>query len=166
MKYKTGDKCIVKPECKYMCSHCKDLDFDYIEIIKVEASSVNLEPRYYAYKAIKNGETLDWCIGCYTDKHLLPYKPKKDIADIDTYAVGDIIVNEDGGTRKVLGICGEVVIVSSSSSYNIAADLYTVHEIKDTGYKFKEQDQEIIELTLEDIAKLKGVDVSKIKIKK
>jgi len=162
MKYKTGDKCIVKPESKDKCSSCRRVDFDYIEII------AKSEFGMYSYKAIKNGETLDWCIGCYTGEDLLPYKPKKDIADISTYEVGDIIVNEDGDTRKVLGICGETVIISNRSNYNIAADLYTVHEIKDTGYKFKEQEQEeeIIELTLEDIAKLKGVDVSKIKIKK
>ena len=99
MKYKVGDKCIVKPESKYMCSHCKDLDFDYIEIIKVEASSVNLEPRYYAYKAIRNEEVVGVC-NCYTDKDLSPYKPKKDIADIDTYAVGDVLVNKEGNTSS------------------------------------------------------------------
>ncbi len=161
MKYKPGDKCVVKPECELWCSTCENSYFDYIEI-----KSINFEHEYYTYKAIKNGEEVRWCRECYKDKDLLPYKPKKDIADISTYEVGDIIVNEDGDTRKVLGICGEVVIISNRSNYNIAADLYTVHEIKDTGYKFKDQEQEIIELTLEDIAKLKGVDVSKIKIKK
>lgn len=156
MKYKVGDKCMVKPECKDKCINCSCLDFDYIEIKELGG---------YRYIAIKNGESISACSYCYKDEDLLPYKSKKDIADISTYEVGDILIDEDGDSNMVLGIHNKLVFISGTQNYDTANSFHTVFELKKFGYKFKEQEEGIIELTLEDMAKLKGVDVSKIKIK-
>ena len=63
----------------------------------------------------KLGYDYSWFIGGNADKLSYPevtnLKPVKDISDISTYEVGDILVDEDGDKHKVLGICGLAVIL-------------------------------------------------------
>jgi hypothetical protein len=96
-------------------------------------------------------------------------KPVKDILDIETYEVGDKLVFERDDIRTVLGICGRLVFLSMSNLPHRFYNCYTIEEIKSyEGVAFKDQPKEddIVELTMDDIAELKGVPVSRIKIKK
>lgn len=93
---------------------------------------------------------------------------------LDDLEVGDVLVDEDGEFRKVLGVCEQVVFTTACAEevedlirYHLVYT-WSVAEMKQRGFTIyqPEETEGIIELTPEDIAKLKGVDVSKIKIKK
>ena len=47
---------------------------------------------------------------------------------------GDLIKDEDGNTRKVLGVCGEVVFVSDGINYNDHSFTQTEEKLKERGY--------------------------------
>ena len=74
----------------------------------------------------------------------------KNINDITTYEVGDILV-ENCGERKVLAICGEAVLLSYLGVFDGTANWYTVREILGEGLKFKETPtkEEALETVLE-----------------
>lgn len=82
------------------------------------------------------------------------------------YKQGDILVNQNGNKRKVLGVCGEVYILSAYDNFDIAYKFYTQFELDDMGYKlYTEEPEDLTELTLEEVAKKFNVDVSKLRIK-
>ena len=62
----------------------------------------------------------------------------KDISDIKSYEVGDILVDEDGDRRKVLGICGLVVILSAHDDFETVGWPRTTRELMKGGHNFKE----------------------------
>lgn len=70
---------------------------------------------------------------------------------------------------KILGICGVVVFISLKDDFcKTSGYIFTKEEIYKNGWRlYKEEPKkpEIIEVTIEEIAKLKGVDVSQIRIK-
>jgi hypothetical protein len=91
-----------------------------------------------------------------------------DVTDLklaDGWNVGDIIVDENNNKNKILARLESLVFLSYSSDHNSYLRTTTKDELIAEGYKPK-QTEEVIELTLEDVAKLKGVHVSMIKIKK
>ena len=63
----------------------------------------------------------------------------KDISDISSYEVGDILVDENGDRRKVLGICDLIIMLSWSSDFERASPLlYTTQELVEE-YRFLEE---------------------------
>jgi len=61
---------------------------------------------------------------------------EKDILDISTYKVGDILVwSKDH--RMVLGICGKVVLLSGYNDFKCAGGSWTIEEIREYGYSFE-----------------------------
>lgn len=100
----------------------------------------------------------------FTEVEDLPNTKPRTIKDGLQY--GDIIEN-DTHTRKVLGICGDVYLMSYDNDNDLYNTGYTLIELINKGYILKqpEETKEIVELTIEDIAKLKGVDPSTIRVK-
>lgn len=67
----------------------------------------------------------------------------KDISDIDSYEIGDVLTDDDGQERTVLGVCGKVVFLSGwrgSESYDNG---FTPREVKACGYRFRDSDEEV-----------------------
>lgn len=84
---------------------------------------------------------------------------------LDTLEVGDILASKFSSYQyKVLAICGDVFGLSRGDEFDLFDGWYTLTEIK-KDHTLKDS-PEITELTLEDIAKLAGKDVSQIKIVK
>lgn len=85
---------------------------------------------------------------------------------LDNLEEGDVIVGI-GGERKILGVCGEVYFLSMDKDFSAAWTGLTLNDITDCGYTIKQEaeEQEITELTLEDVAKLANVPVEKLRIK-
>lgn len=88
--------------------------------------------------------------------------------DLDHLQPGDIILDDDGDERKVIDVLPNSVLLSawgSGDDLDTADDWFTPGTLKRKGFTLKQDTPaEVTELTLEDIAKLKGVDVSQIKI--
>ena len=74
----------------------------------------------------------------------LKLKPVKDISDISTYQVGDILVDEYSSRCKVLGVCGLVVIISTSDFERASSSPYTTQELEEEGYYFENSEDTLI----------------------
>ncbi len=66
MKYKTGDKVLVKDGSKGECGALSDIEFDYLVITDVSEA-------WYSYDAIYKGKKVGSCCVCYKDKDITPY---------------------------------------------------------------------------------------------
>ena len=87
--------------------------------------------------------------------------------DWDSLQVDDVIVNEDGDKRYVFGVCGKIIFVSRENNYDAFSYFTTKQELIKINYTIlQEEEEEVRELTLEEIADKFGVDVKLIKIKK
>jgi hypothetical protein len=89
-----------------------------------------------------------WSIGGGSEKELGYFgctnlKPlKRDIGDIDSYLVGDVIENDIGQEAEILMVCGKVFVRSTWDAFDTASGLYTAIEAKENGWKFKDSEQE------------------------
>jgi hypothetical protein len=84
---------------------------------------------------------------------------------------GDIIVSTNN-QRKVLGICGQVILISVSNKFNRAAGSFTLSELIDNSYQLVQPEsdpksQDLVHLTIQDISegKGKGIDPKLLRIK-
>lgn len=88
--------------------------------------------------------------------------------DLHHLRSGDILLDDDGDERKVIDVLPNSVLLSvygDGNDLDTAGSWFTPGELKRDGMTLKQDTPaEVTELTLEDIAKLKGVDVSHIKI--
>lgn len=86
---------------------------------------------------------------------------------LDDLEEGDVLICKDGQKKTVLGICGKVYMLSVDYDQDYVDAGFTLQEIKSRGYTLKqeESEEEITELTLEDVAKLANVPVEKLRIK-
>jgi len=83
--------------------------------------------------------------------------------DWDTLQVGDEI-KIPFEKRTVLGVCGRVIFISWVDDKDRFYSGYTKYELIEDGYTIIQDTPPIIEISLQDIADLKGVDVKSIKI--
>jgi len=83
--------------------------------------------------------------------------------DWDTLQVGDEI-GHLYEKRTVLGVCGRVIFISWPCNKDRYFGGNTKKELIECGYTIVQDTPPIIELTIQDIADLKGVDVKSIKI--
>lgn len=75
-------------------------------------------------------------------------------------------MDEHGEESKVLARLGNVVLRSKSGNFDAVGYWQTFVSLEYFEFKLKDQPQEdVIELTLQEVADLKGVDVNKIRIK-
>ena len=93
---------------------------------------------------------------------------KHALKSFDYPEVGDEYKDSSGNSRFVLGVAGRVIFFSRVNDFNLSDTFFTKEELINKGYTIVQDtpEDDIIELTLEDIATLKGVDVKRIKIKK
>ena len=83
--------------------------------------------------------------------------------DWDTLQIGDEIKNLHG-KRTVLGVCGRVIFISWEGDKDRYSSGGIKEELIKEGNTIVQDAPPIIELSLQDIADLKGVDVKSIKI--
>jgi hypothetical protein len=91
---------------------------------------------------------------------------KKELEDVE---VGDILVDEYGKEHFVMGVAGKMVWLSddeSEADHASDTNLYAMLELKRNGFTFKDQEPEIMELSLDEVARKFGKSVSEIRIKK
>ena len=83
---------------------------------------------------------------------------------IDDVDEGDILVDEDGYKMKVLGRCGDVVLLSGKG---ISADWYTIQQIVKNFKLTNQPIEKLVHLTIQDISegKGKGVDPKLLRVK-
>ena len=85
--------------------------------------------------------------------------------DLDHLQPGDILVDDEGDDREVYAVEGKLAAVSdgfNDGEYDFS--WIHVEKLKSRDYTLKGQPADAVELTLDDIAKLKGVPVDQIKI--
>ena len=97
----------------------------------------------------KLGYNYSWCIVSGSPDDLKRYsvtnlRPVKDISDISIYQVGDILVDEYSSRCKVLGVCGLVVIISTSDFERASSSPYTTQELEEEGYYFENSEDTLI----------------------
>jgi hypothetical protein len=91
---------------------------------------------------------------------------KKELEDVE---VGDILVDDEGKDRYVMGVAGKMVWLSNTcdeANHEGNTNLYTMIELKEDGFTFKDQEPEIMELSMDEVAKKFGKSASEIRIKK
>lgn len=85
-----------------------------------------------------------------------------------TLEYGDVVVDEDGDECFVMGRAGAMVWLSddeNEATHFSYTTPYTVLELEKKGFTIKGQTEDLVEVTLEEVARLKGIDVSKLRIK-
>lgn len=103
------------------------------------------------------------------DLKLLPRK----LSEVMPQA-GDLIttIHQRDASRKVLGVCGEMVFCSFFDDHVVFDYMTTIHSLRNHGYKFKEEFEPPKalpapkEFTMDEIAKAVGVPVDQLRIKK
>jgi hypothetical protein len=91
---------------------------------------------------------------------------KETLEDVEE---GDILIDDYGNKRLVLGRAGRMVWLSNNDEEPILicnAYAHTIRQLKKKGFKFEEEKEEVLELTLDKIAEKFGKDVKNIKVKK
>lgn len=86
----------------------------------------------------------------------------------DGLEVGDIIVAGDAVYKyRIMGVCGEIVFISMHNNHKLYYKPTTMQRILEGNWKLEcsETLSSEVEVTIEEIAKLKGVDVDQIRIK-
>jgi hypothetical protein len=57
------------------------------------------------------------------------------------YKENDILIDEDGNKRKVLGVCGQVYFISQKNEFKYAnGAIFKEKELEDMGYKLLEEE--------------------------
>ena len=79
------------------------------------------------------------------------------------YKEEDILINDIGQERKILGVCGKIYFLSDITNFTRVGSYWTIEQINTFEYKLK-KDLPEIKVTIEEIAKLKGVVPSQINI--
>lgn len=89
------------------------------------------------------------------------------LTGVEAAKVGDIIVAEEGDEAKVLAIDNQhnVFLISSWSDFDLASEWYIFNQAKENGWELKDQ-EDILELSIDEVAKKFKVDASKLRIKK
>lgn len=97
-------------------------------------------------------------------KHAKPLESDKPRTIKDGLEEGDVITNTRY-TKKVLGICGEVIFVSHNNNHSIASTLqHTLKELVEQGYELLQKESNSIkEMTVAEISEKLGYDVKVVK---
>lgn len=94
----------------------------------------------------------------------LQSKAKLVVTALDHLSVGDVLVNEYGDEYTVIGVLGEIVFLADEDGH--ASDYFTAKELKDNDWTIKTDDSAITEMTLPEVAKLAGIPVEQLRIRK
>lgn len=154
MNFKAGQKIKMKEDClQNGCKALKGVRF----VLKADLSGV-------LHAVASNGDSVCWHMHKW---ELIP----KTLDDIEE---GDLLKDEDGDFARVLGRAGLVVFLSWSCSpgeeeqTDVNVNPLSIQELKDDGYTIVQDEEEPkeLEVTIDEIAKWKGVDPKSIRVKK
>lgn len=114
----------------------------------------------YSYQILEKNERYDEEYSIAVNLKFIP-RTLEDLVE------GDVVINSYGYEKKILGVCGKVYMMSVSNNFDSLGDFLTIKDMREFGYTLKQEDQEeeITELTLEDVANLANVPVEKLRIK-
>jgi hypothetical protein len=151
-KYKVGDKVkVTKNNCRFSVPENSMVGkFGVIQFID--------EDELYPYEVRTNN-----AVGWFEDDELEPLTKT-----LDNLEVGDMLVDEDGEERQVIGVCGKAIFISMHGCFNEALNIiYSPEKLKNEGYTFKSSDNKKQELltkaeTLEQQAKQIREDAEKL----
>ena len=90
---------------------------------------------------------------------------KEEIENYKDWQVGDKIINRTGNKGEVIFRSGELVVFKYNNGN--ASDTFTTEELYDLSWRLDEKpcEESIVEMTFEEIAKLKGIPVENLRIK-
>lgn len=110
-----------------------------------------------------SGSTNDLKDSSVTDFKLI-FMTKEEIENYKDWQVGDKITLYDGSEGEIIFRSGKLVIFEEEDK---ASGNYTIDELYDRGWRLDVEPEEetFVEMTMEEIAKLKGIPVEKLRIK-
>lgn len=122
----------------------------------------------------KLGYTYSWYVGTGDKDYLLMNNitnfeivdmTKEEIENYKDWQVGDKIISKSGTKGEIIFRSGELVVFKYNNI--VASPNYTVESLYDAGWRLDEKPMEesFVEMTMEEIAKLKGIPVEKLRIK-
>lgn len=86
---------------------------------------------------------------------------------LDNLSVGDVVVDKGGVERTVLAVLPALVGLSCVNAPDGFWGWFTIADLKRNGHTVKEtEEDEVTELTMDEVAKLAGVAVDKLRIRK
>jgi len=155
MKYKVGDVLKIKEDSLEECGRARISKATHIQITEVGDEN-------YGYDVLKDGEKVDVCWNCFKDEHLAQVEKRLEYGYCD---IGDIVIDAGGQEIIILDTRKLLFDYSSLDNADTHVGTFTYKEAIANDWKIKQEQEEMIEMTLEEVAKLRGVDVSKLRIK-
>lgn len=122
----------------------------------------------------KLGYTYSWYVGTGDKDYLLMNKitnfeivgmTKEEIENYKDWQVGDKIIHKDGTKGEIIFRSGKFVVFTFND--NVAYSNFTINGLYNRGWRLDEKpiEESFVEMTMEEIAKLKGIPVEKLRIK-
>ncbi len=149
-KVNVGGKYKVLPEFKGFCGSLSG-DFDHIVVTGIDEDK-GLEYEAYDSKGNSKGD----CYGCFKPHMLVPVE-----ASFENLYEGQKLLAY-GDEYTVLFANGLVAIVSDEDG---ESSTVSAEEFSEREFEFVGEAEKVTELTMEEVAKLAGVDVKNLKIK-
>lgn len=113
---------------------------------------------------VRTGDEYDLLSNYVTNFKLIDMT-KEEIENYKDWQVGDKIIHKDGSKGEIIFRSGELVVFKYE--YGSASPNRTVEELYENGWRLDEKPykESIVEITFEEIAKLKGIPVENLRIK-
>lgn len=112
----------------------------------------------------KLGYKYSWTADSSVVTNLITVVDKTNLEDME---VGDILIDTYNNESKVLAICGQAFLTTSTNLIDASRGWYSFQEAKNKGCKFKDtpKEENLVKLTLEEIAKKLSIPVDTLRIK-
>lgn len=143
------------------------------EEIKDAKISINSSGVPYICQNVKNGADADdklgykysWSIGKFFPNSSSVENLRPAVKSFDYPEIGDEYKAIAGHSQWVLGVCGRVILLSEYEGKDIFSGGYTKEELIESGYTIVQDEQEVKEMTVEEVSKLVGATVKIVEAK-